>query len=156
MRSIATAGFLVVSTLAVGVATAPAGAAAPPTCPAEITVETRVELPGKPLPPGAWTTADKRETAKLAWVSFYAGHRGEELKAAAAQLKPDQKEENKKMTESWTFGPGTPVVALCHYKRTDMTVGIEMPAGIRACAVTMTRSGTKSYHGAGTAAMSCQ
>lgn len=156
MRSIPAVGSILASILAVALATPPARAAAPPTCPAEITVDTRVELSGKPLPPGAWTTADKRETAKLAWVTFYAGHRGEELKAAPAQLKPDQKEDNKKMTESWAFGPGTPVVALCHYKHSDMTVGIEMPVGTRSCVVNMTRSGTKSYHAAGTATMTCQ
>lgn len=156
MRSIAIAGFVVVSTLGLVAATAPARAAPPPTCPATISVDTRVDLQGKPLPPGAWATPDKHETAKLAWVAFYAGHRGEELKAAPAQLKPDQKEENKKMTESWAFGSGTPVMALCHYKGTEMTVGIEMPGGTQSCAVAMTRSGTKSFHAAGTAAMTCQ
>jgi len=152
MRSIAIVGFVFAA--AAGTAAAPALAAAP-LCPATITVDTRVDLQGKPLPPGAWAD-DKRETSKLAFVAFYTGHRGEELKASPAQLKPEQKEENKKMTESWTFAPGSPVLAICHYKGTEIKVGIEMPQGVQSCESVMTRSGSKSYHTAGTATMSCK
>jgi len=126
-----------------------------PTCPATITVDTKVDLQGKPLPPGGWTDA-KRATYKLTSVAFYTGRRGEELKPAPAQLKPEQKEDNKKMTESWSFAAGSPVLAICRYKSTEMTVGIEMPSGVASCEVTMTRSGGKSFHTAGTAAMSCK
>jgi hypothetical protein len=134
---------------------APARAAEMPVCPAAVTVDTKVDLQGKALPPGGWSDA-KRATYKLTSVAFYTGRRGEELKAAPAQLKPEQKEENKKMTESWSFGPKDPSLAICHYKGTEMTVGIELPPGVQSCQVVMTRSGTKSYHTAGTAVMSCK
>lgn len=126
-----------------------------PVCPASITVETRIDLQGQKLPAGGWSDA-KRSNHKFTSVSLYTGKRGEELKAAPAQLKPEQKEDNKKMTESWTFGPKDPALAICRYKGADMTVGIELPAGVQSCDVVMTRSGTKSYHTAGTAVMSCK
>lgn len=126
-----------------------------PLCPASIMVDTRVDLQGKALPAGGWTD-DKRGTYKLTSLAFYTGRRGEELKPAPAQLKPEQKEENKKMTETFTFAPGSPTLAICHYKGTEMTVGIEMPSGVRSCDVVMTRTGSKSYHTAGTAAMTCK
>ncbi len=153
MRIIAIAALLTPLAIA-AVASAPAQAA-PPLCPASITVDTRVDLQGKPLPPGGWSD-DKHSTNKLTSVAFYTGHRGEELKASPAQLKPDQKEENKKMTESTVFAAGSPTVAICHYKGTEMTVGIELPSNAQSCDVVMTRSGSKSYHSAGTAVMTCK
>jgi hypothetical protein len=152
MRIIAPA-LLLAPVLAV-TAGAPARAETP-ICPATVLVDTHIDLQGKPLPPGGWTDA-KRSTYKLTSVAFYTGHRGEELKAAPAQLKPEQKEDNKKMTESWSFAAGSPTLAICHYKSTEMTVGIEMPSNVRSCEVVMTRSGGKSFHTAGTAVMSCK
>jgi hypothetical protein len=154
MRRIAIVGLVFAAAAGTGLGSAPAHAAAP-LCPATITVDIHIDLQGKPLPPGGWSD-DKRETGKLTAVAFYTGHRGEELKASPAQLKPEQKEENKKMTESWAFAPGSPVLVICHYKGTEMKVGIEMPQGVQSCEVVMTRSGSKSYHTAGTAAMSCK
>jgi|SRR6185369_12175791 len=126
-----------------------------PVCPAAITVDTKVDVQSQKLPAGGWSDT-KRATYKLTSVALYTGRRGEELKAAPAQLKPEQKEENKKMTESWSFGPKDPSLAICHYKGTEMTVGIELPSGVQSCDVVMIRSGTKSYHSAGTAVMSCK
>ncbi len=153
MRTVTIAA-LILPVILTAIATSPARAQ-PPLCPAAITVDTRVDLQGKPLPAGGWSD-DKHGTYKLASVSFYTGRRGEELKASPTQLKPEQKEENKKMTESWAFAPGSPVLAICHYKSSDMTVGIEMPQGVQACEVAMTRTGSKSYHTAGTATMTCK
>jgi hypothetical protein len=154
MRSIAIAGLAFAAALGTSLGAIPARAATP-LCPASITVDTRLDRQGKPLPQGAWAD-DKHATSKLAFVEFYTGRRGEELKASPAQLKPDQKDENKKMIESWAFAPGAPVLALCHYKGSDLKIGIEMPAGVQSCDVVMTRSGSKSYHSSGTAAMSCK
>jgi hypothetical protein len=152
MRIIALTASILVAALAADASQAQTGL---PVCPPTVNVDTHVDLQGKPLPAGGWT--DGRNSAhKLTSVAFYSGRRGEELKAAPAQLKPEQKEENKKMTESWSFAPSSPSLAICHYKGTEMTIGIELPPNVKSCDVVMTRGGTKSYHTAGTAVMSCK
>lgn len=136
-------------------AAADASAAGITVCPPTISVETHID-PGAPLPRGAWSDPH-RVTYKLTSVAMYQGVRGEELKPAPAELKPEQKEDGKKLIETFNIDlGGKSSFALCRYRGTEVTVGVDMPNGARSCTVSMAKQAGKSHKASGSAVMECK